>query len=333
MTFTQEQDTGSSVMTPAPLVTRERLRMPLTVLEEDFTPLTLAHAPALGDWLKADPQPLSGYTAATLCAWNEVYHYAWMRFPQGPLLLSCHFGDPQERHLLMPVGGLTQDAQTRLLWAAGRMPYPLKIFGVTQRFLEQHPNLVERFDVTVDAAGANYIYSAQDLAELPGRKFHQKRNLVAQAAGLYPHVVEPLHAGNLQDCLTVLNTMDAEDGAELTGTLAKERLALLFTLRHFMELQQQGLLLRIEGTPVAFTIFEGMTPEMAVVHFEKARRSFKGLYQVINQAAAKVMHGQGFTLINREEDLGNEGLRRAKLSYNPVEVKAAHVLTYRGQSH
>ena len=301
--------------------------MTFSLLGQTFQPLTLAQALALDAWLKHDPQPLSGYTLGALGAWNPVYNYGWMRLPEGPLLISCHFGDVNRRHLLMPLGSFPAAAQAHALEAAHAMDYPLKIYGVTREFLDRSPSLVEHFDVEADPAGANYIYSAEELAELPGRKFHQKRNLIAQANSLYTHAVEPLTTENIHLCKQVLADMDREEATEITGTLANERLALSNTLEVYGALKLQGLLLRIDGVPVAFTIFEPIMPDMAVVHFETARRSFKGIYQVLNQESAKVLHQQGFKFINREEDLGNEGLRRAKLSYNPVEVKPAHVLT------
>jgi hypothetical protein len=303
--------------------------MTFKLLGETFQPLTLAQGLALDAWLKQDPQPLSGYTLGALGAWNPVYHYGWMRLAEGPLLISCHFGEENRRHLLMPLGPFPECAQEQFLKAAASMDYPLKIFGVTQEFLTRLPGLAQHFTVEADPAGANYIYSAQDLAELPGRKFHQKRNLIAQADGLYRHTVEAVTPENVHLCKQVLADMDREEATEITGTLANERMALGNTLEIYAALKMQGLLMRIDGNPVAFTLFEAIRPDMAVVHFEKARRSFKGIYQVLNQEAAKVLHAQGFALINREEDLGNEGLRRAKLSYNPVEVKPAHTLTFK----
>ena len=66
-----------------------------------------------------------------------------------------------------------------------------------------------------------------------------------------------------------------------------------------------------------------------MVHFERALRTHKGLYQVVNQETAKVMLAEGFRFINREEDLGDPGLRKAKLSYQPVRIEKAFTLTFR----
>ena len=84
----------------------------------------------------------------------------------------------------------------------------------------------------------------------------------------------------------------------------------------------------MDGRAAAFSIYEPISPTTIAIHFERALRSYKGLYQVINWETAKVAAAQGFELINREEDLGDEGLRDAKMSYHPIEIAPAYELTY-----
>ena len=303
--------------------------MMFQLLGENFCELTLENALQVAPLLRDDPQPLSGYTPSTLAAWNGVYKYGWAHPDGGPLLISCKLAADEPRHLLQPVGPFPAAAQQRLLAAMALLPYPVRIYGMSPAFLERYPHFASHFSVTTDPASANYVYSAAELSELPGRKFHQKRNLIVQAAGLYKHTVEPLTVDNVKDCFTVLAEMDRDDNVVLQGSLANERVALLFTLNNYAAMGQSGLVLRVDGAPVAFTIFEKLTPDTGVVHFEKARRSYKGIYQVLNKESATVMHQQmGLTFINREEDLGNEGLKRAKESYNPVELKPSHMLTF-----
>ncbi len=99
---------------------------------------------------------------------------------------------------------------------------------------------------------------------------------------------------------------------------------------HFEPLGLEGLLLRVNGQPSAFSIFDRLGPSTAVVYFERALRSRKGLYQVINQETARVILSQGFEMINREEDLGDRGLRQGKLSYFPARLEMKYTLTLRG---
>jgi hypothetical protein len=108
--------------------------------------------------------------------------------------------------------------------------------------------------------------------------------------------------------------------------------ALECTLRHFDDFGQQGLLISVNGRAVAFSIYEPISPTTIAVHFERALRSYKGLYQVVNWETAKVAAVQGYEFINREEDLGDAGLRKAKMSYNPIEIVPAYELTFRNRA-
>jgi hypothetical protein len=120
-----------------------------------------------------------------------------------------------------------------------------------------------------------------------------------------------------------------EEHPQIEGMLEREMAALETTLQKFDQLQQQGLLISVDERPVAFSIFEPISSTTAAIHFERALRSYKGLYQVINWEAAKIIHAQGFEFINREEDLGDPGLRDAKMSYHPVEIIPSHEMAFR----
>ena len=85
----------------------------------------------------------------------------------------------------------------------------------------------------------------------------------------------------------------------------------------------------MDGKPVAFSLYEHLNPSTCVVHFEKAMREYKGLYQLVNRETAKKIYSKGCKHINREEDLGIEGLRKAKLSYHPLELCPAHALVFK----
>jgi len=279
--------------------------------------------------LRRHPQPLSGFTMATLCAWQDVYHYGWHVVDGATALISFHFGDPDKRHLLQPVGPLTPQVQKLILDGARALPYPLMLVGVSQEFLAENAEFVSHFSVEADAGSANYIYSASDLATLPGRQYHKKRNLIAGAEREYTWEKEALTAANAPECLQMAEEMLLEDGQELTPSLANEMSALRHTMKNFEAHQQRGLVIRIGGTLAAFGLYEELRPGEAVQHFEKARRAYKGIYQVINQEMAALILEQGYQRINREEDLGNEGLRKAKHSYYPVELRPSHMLTFR----
>ena len=104
---------------------------------------------------------------------------------------------------------------------------------------------------------------------------------------------------------------------EESGALLAENQAIVRVLQNWDRIPGlMGGAIRVDGEMVAYTVAEALTPEMLVIHFEKGRPGFKGIYQAISQMFLSDA-GEGYALVNREQDLGDEGLRHAKLSYNP----------------
>jgi hypothetical protein len=280
----------------------------------------------VNDFLARHPQPLSDYSSASLCVWSSVFHYHYALAEPDTLLLYARVDpDPQPR-LLQPLGQFSEPVQETLLAHARKLPTPLVIESVSAEFLEHHPAFSAHFQVVANRDSANYVYRTQDLAALAGSRYAKKRNLVQQATRIYAWRIEPLGPQHSKECLEVGDDIAAK---RTTLTLQQESQALAAAIRDFAALGLRGLLLRIDDRPAAFSIYDRLNPTTALVLFERALRDKKGLYQVINQETARAIAAQGLTFINREEDLGDPGLRRAKLSYHPVRLEAKHTLTLR----
>jgi hypothetical protein len=295
----------------------------------DFRPIRLEDKAALRAHLERHPQRISGYSFASLAAWAGPLGFRWARLDDDCVLVLRPFGASGELHLLQPLGDLSLPAAWDLLARARRLPYALKLLSVSKEFLASNLELAARFSSVEDRAGSNYLYLAKDLAELPGRRYAKKRNLVSQFEEAYPDwQAEPIDAACGPHCRNVLLAMAHGLGVDETDpSLRQELHALEFTVRHLEAVEQDGLLIRVQGEPVAFSLFERLDAEVAAVHFEKAIRAYKGLYQVVNRESARRIAATGARLVNREEDLGDQGLRQAKLSYHPIEICPVYDLT------
>ena len=289
-------------------------------LDVAFVPVELNHHQTLGEFLKRYPQPLSGYSMASLNAWSASYHYEWGFVESDTVLISCAPDFGSRRHLMQPLGPVSIALQQKLMEGAAALSYPLRIVNVSGRFVRGHPALLNGFSLREDRPFSNYLYRTDALARLRGRKYSKKRNLLSQASNLYSWGCKTLTADWTDACFQVLDSIHEEEQPEITGMMAREIDALKYTLTHYRELKQQGLLILVENAPVAFSIFEEISPTTVAVHFERALRRFKGLYQVINWETAKVVAERGYEFINREEDLGDPGLRDAKSSYYPTRI-------------
>ncbi|MCL2877743.1 MAG: phosphatidylglycerol lysyltransferase domain-containing protein [Acidobacteria bacterium] len=295
----------------------------------DFFSVCQKNQETVSSFLSEHPQQLCGYTHATLEAWKAFVSYDQGLSAPETMLIAYRPVLEAPPILLQPVGVFSSDFQNRIFSEAEILDYPLKIFGVNSRFLERHPEFVARFSVRDERNYANYIYRAEDLAKLHGRKYSKKRNHISQARSQYSWEVYPLAEDMADKCFSVLESIRNEENPVIEGMSERELWALETTLRNFRRLRQQGLLITVDGRPVAFSIFEATNSTTATIHFERALRSYKGLYQVINQETARVIEAQGFEFINREEDVGDAGLRAAKLSYHPFELITAWELTFR----
>ena len=165
---------------------------------------------------------------------------------------------------------------------------------------------------TEDRDNFDYLYLRTDLAELPGKKYHKKRNLVnAFHASHSSWEAKPLAEASIPDALGILDKWRREKGFDGDYLAATE------ALENCEGLYQQGAVYYVEGKPAAWCLGESLARgSMFAVHFEKALEEFKGIYQFINQSFAASLPAQ-YTHINREQDLGDEGLRQAKMTYRP----------------
>jgi len=178
----------------------------------------------------------------------------------------------------------------------------------------------KRFVAFQDRNSFDYVYAVSELAGLPGEKFHDKKNLVNQFRKKYSHEYKPLDKNFIAQCLDIEEEWCRLRKCREDVSAAAESICIYELLKHFDELRLFGGVLVIDGKIQAFTILQRMNADTAVTHIEKANTEFKGIYQAINNYAA-MNELKPYAFVNREEDLGHAGLRKAKLSYNPIRLE------------
>jgi uncharacterized protein len=201
--------------------------------------------------------------------------------------------------------------------AANGMPPAFPLLTDRQK-LYLETKMPNKYTFTERRDDSDYVYLTKSLAELPGGKYHKKKNHVSQFLRKHPDVFyKPLTSENTDDALEIEKTwFAATEGAgnydkEAEYDIICEALSLLEPLN------LTGGVLYADNRPIAMTIGSAITEKVADVHFEKAVPEYDkdGAYAVINQEFAKTMIK--YEYLNREEDMGIEGLRKAKLSYHP----------------
>jgi len=178
-----------------------------------------------------------------------------------------------------------------------------------------------KFQFKLSRDSFDYIYDINHLSDLGGRKYHAKRNHINRFKENYPDCTVEIMT---KDNISLVKKMAAQwykDKLSVnpTADYDMEQIALDRTFRLYDELSMEGMLLMYKDTLLAFTIASKMSSNTMDVHFEKAKSGYENAYPVINNEFSKYLRDKHpeIMYLNREEDMGIEGLRKAKLSYNP----------------
>lgn len=177
------------------------------------------------------------------------------------------------------------------------------------------------FMVTQDRDNFDYIYSRESLAGLSGRKYHKKRNLIKAFINNNAYEGRPLLDEFIPHALEVLDQWRAARRDDGDYHAARE------ALERCNRLQLCGGIYYVKNKPVAYTLGEELALGTSfVIHFEKALNEYKGIYQFVNQAFSSIIT-EKYQTINREQDLGDPGLRQAKMSYKPLGFVEKYKIT------
>ena len=201
----------------------------------------------------------------------------------------------------------------------GARNLPFVLYNVTEnQFSQLEEWYPGRFEIEYDRDIADYVYESEKLATLSGKKLHAKRNHINKFKATFEDwSYETLTEDNIEECFQMALKWREQNGCEEDEEKNAEMCVTLNSLRLREELELTGGILRVNGEVIAFTIGEPISEDTFVVHIEKAYADIQGAYPMINQQFVE-HECMKYKYINREEDTGAEGLRKAKLSYRPA---------------
>ncbi|MBO5836678.1 MAG: DUF2156 domain-containing protein [Oscillospiraceae bacterium] len=271
------------------------------------------------------------------CEYSFVNLYLWGR--QRAAFLKDHlvFFSQFDRKSVYPFPVGTDDKKPVLdaiIQDAKERGIPCRLTGLTQddcALLEKlYPG---KLRYHFDRNSFDYVYDINDLADLKGKKFQKKRNHLNRFRAENPdHLLQPITRENIHLVENlVMKWYDLRRQSDPHADFHMEQAALKKALTQYDLLGLEGLVLYVAGEPVAMTIGSRLNPNTFDVHFEKALDIADGAYPAINNGFARYLREKypDVQFLNREDDMGLEGLRKAKLSYNPhhmVEKSWAHLL-------
>jgi hypothetical protein len=297
--------------------------MERTVLYPDFKPLSLEDREQITLCFRRSPPVTSELTFTNLFIWRHHYHFQWC-FSADTLLIVGQAGD-EPLFALPPIGkGNLSPALKQLFTYLARHAQRPEIRRVPELFAQSHAGSLP-FEVIPDPANSDYVYRTESLINLKGRKYHRKRNHLNQFKKGYSYRYQSLGGDLIAACLDLEEQWCRLRSCVENPALLNEEMAMREALLHFDRLDCLGGVILVDERVVAFSLGEKLNPDTAVIHLEKANPEFTGSYAVINQEFCQNAWS-GFTYINREQDLGEPGLRQAKLSYYPDHMSNKVIL-------
>jgi uncharacterized protein len=222
---------------------------------------------------------------------------------------------------VVPAGAPVRPAVERALQDIAERKCGLDIMGVNDDFLSRLKSEgAQGYIIEEDRDLADYVYLRSDLTDLSGKKFHSKRNHVNKFLADTTYTWQELTPEMLPQCLGIYRNWihEKEDGGD-ADVDPNELCAVKEAVTHMHTLGLTGALICVDGKPAAFTMGERFRPNMALIHLEKANQEIPGIYAFVNQQFI-CRNFNDVEFVNREEDMGIPGLRRAKESYNPVRL-------------
>lgn len=283
----------------------------------DFQPLVLENKEEYDRYLMTCGERGCEYSFANLYMWGRQK----AAFYADQLVFFSQFN--RKSVYLFPVGpGNRKEALDAVISDSKKRGIPCRLTGLLHddcALLEQlYPG---QFRYHFDRDSFDYVYAIEDLVGLKGRRFQRKRNHLNRFRDAHPdHRLEPITDENLTAVEEMVDTWYAlrlQDNPH--GDYKMEQAAIRKALRHRQTLEMEGLILIDEGRITAMTMGSRLSEDTFDIHFEKALDTADGTYAAINQGFAQYLQEKYPALrwLNREDDMGIEGLRKAKMSYCP----------------
>ncbi len=288
--------------------------------DSDFRPVSLDDRELFARHYEHFPQVHSDNTFTNMVCWNPYANYRYA-FVQGCIILSSTIeGLTRYRP---PIGPRHPELLHDVLELAARseeeMPFAILEPGSKEWISELYPHL----PLLPERKYFDYVYLAKDLAELPGKGYLTIRHQLNKFQKTCSPQIEKISRENAGEIEEFLDQWCDWKDCDSDPMLSYEKEAVSFALSHFEKLSLSGIAIRASGKIGAISLFEGLNRDTALVHFEKGLPDCKGIYRAINAETAKILAGQ-YTYINRESDLGVEGIREAKMRYHPHHMEEVH---------
>ncbi len=291
----------------------------------NFKKITLEDREIFDKYYEKQPQISSYISFVTLFAWRNKVNYDFA-YKNGEIFLKFFNKSKNKSYFFLPQN--TEESLKRAIEILKEENEPLAFYNITENQLKIIDKLYPgNFEFERNRDGDNYIYLSESLAKLSGSKLHSKKNKLNKFKKTYDYEYIRVTNKTAEECIEVAKSWCERKCNDIKNDYA-DISACEEVLYNLDSLNIVCGAIRCDGKIIAFSIGERYNDEVAIIHFEKADTSYDGSYAAINNEFI-INEWANVKYINREEDMGLEGLRRAKTSYCPEFMLETYIAEFK----
>ncbi|AWI03450.1 DUF2156 domain-containing protein [Clostridium drakei] len=271
------------------------------------------------------------YSFTSLYIWKDACDVQYAIHKQALILKKKDFDG--NYHFMQPLGYKREDLgeiikELKAYREENHMKYLFK--DLEESFIEELNVLLSEkngFYIKEDRDNFDYLYEAKKLMTLSGKKLHSKKNHYNAFTKNYSYEVIEINDEKVIKDVILAAEKWYEETDEQDSKLYYELLAIKNIVNNMSLLNLKGVAVYVDGKVAAFSIGESLNEKLAVIHIEKGDKNINGIYSFI----AKTLIDKCFNdaeIINREQDLGIDGLRKSKMSYYPLKLEKKFILSF-----
>lgn len=290
--------------------------------------IELADKPLFNEYFKKFPPHISEFTFTNLFIWRDHYELLFKEYKDHLILFSSEFLKKHEKPItdisdplffLPPIGPNPSEILIEIITSLDAVEFHRIPQNITDEIKKQIEKNDLEIDIFEDRANWDYVYDKEEILNLSGNKHRQNRRWLQKFLETYDHEFNLLTEDWVEKSKELQLEWCIMRGCEEDEGLRDEQKAINEALNNFNELDYKGAIICVEDKCVAYTFGEMLNSETLVIHIEKAHTQYEGSYQAINNLFLKNCCKDA-KFVNREQDLGISGLRRAKQSYKPIRM-------------
>ncbi len=281
----------------------------------------------LESYFEKNQPELSPYSLSSIFLWNGCIYDVYLGFIDENLIIAeLPYENPNKKRILFPLSQNTP-APDKLSAILRKINFTT-VYYAPESYIKQNPEIQIYFEIYEQTDYTDYVYRTESLKELVGSKYSSKRNLLHQFEKIYKdsYEVKPFSQQTIDSVISFIHEIKDQISPGKSFDIYNCEISAIENIKRYInDISFFGICVYIAGKISSFAIGSHLNNNTCILNFEKADKNVKGLYQFTDREFAKHVYGK-YLFINKESDIGKEGLKKAKISYHPHKTIKSFML-------